>query len=102
MMSMLPLDAAFISCWMLPLATSEELDLVGVADSASVYLLVVLPSDRRAGEIRLYPPREHLLQLLLCLNEDSSASVMKWREIYPAKISWNLENRNSTRNPQVR
>ena len=24
------------------------------------------------------------------------------REIYPAKISWNLENRNSTRNPQVR
>ena len=24
------------------------------------------------------------------------------REIYPAKISWNLENRNSTRNPLVR
>ena len=24
------------------------------------------------------------------------------REIYPAKISWNLENQNSTRNPQVR
>ena len=24
------------------------------------------------------------------------------REIYPTKISWNLENQNSTRNPQVK
>ena len=25
-----------------------------------------------------------------------------YREIYPTKISWNLENQNSTRNPQVK
>ena len=36
-------DAAFISCWMLPLTTAEEVELVSIADSASVRSLVALP-----------------------------------------------------------
>ena len=49
-------DAAFISCWMLPLSTGEEVELVSVADSASVRSLVALASDQGAGDVLSSPP----------------------------------------------
>ena len=49
-------DAAFISCWMLPLSTSEEVELVSVADSTSVRSLVALTPDRGAGEVQSCSP----------------------------------------------
>ena len=35
-------DAAFISCWMLPLRVAEEVDVVSIADSTSVQSLVTI------------------------------------------------------------
>ena len=49
-------DAAFISCWMLPLTTSEEVELVSIADSASVRSLVALASGQEPGEVLSCPP----------------------------------------------
>ena len=52
-------------------------------------------SDRKKGKGKggdKGPPQE------LC---DLNHNTPK-REIYPTKISWNLENQNSTRNPQVK
>ena len=50
-------DAAFIYCWMLPLATNEAVELVSITDSASVRSLEVLASDQEAGDVLTCPPQ---------------------------------------------
>ena len=35
-------DAAFISCWMLPLTVADEVEVVSIADSTSVHSLVTI------------------------------------------------------------
>ena len=35
-------DAAFISCWMLPLCVAEDAEVVSIADSTSVQSLVTI------------------------------------------------------------
>ena len=51
------------------------------------------------------PRRSGVADALQSANSNTRSSGFKyisWREIYPTKISWNLENQNSTRNPQVK
>ena len=50
-------DAAFIYCWMLPLATNEAVELVSIADSASVRSFEALASDQDAGDVLPCPPQ---------------------------------------------
>ena len=49
-------DAAFISCWMLPLRVAEEVEVVSIADSTSVHSLVTIgPASGPSGGLSCPP-----------------------------------------------
>ena len=49
-------DAAFISCWMLPLTVAEEVEVVSIADSASVHSLVPIGPGSVPSGVLSCPP----------------------------------------------
>ena len=49
-------DAAFLHCWMLPLVSSEAVELVSIEDSASVRSIEFLAHDPGAGDVLTCPP----------------------------------------------